>query len=245
MAKPGKNSPAPAAPSKTGALWPAFVLVAATSALAGAFGMRLYLQPRIDAAIAPVSPTQPVVSARPVVPEPPADLTAGQTPAQAERTLGNYFYDHADWPRALQHYAAAIRGGSDDADIRTDYANAYQFNGRFPEAVEQYLAAQKLDPTHQASRFNLAVCYAEGLKDSAKAIATWEEFLRLFPNSDRAAAAREGITHLREHNHSPAAAPAPAPAPTASPTPSPAPAADNADVQRMMQHLQSQPPAKK
>lgn len=213
------------------------LLVAGASAACGALGMWFFLQPQRAGTAAP-KPAAPLggMPSAPTAVEPSPELTRGMPPAQAARTLGNFFYDQHDWARAIVHYTAAIRDGSDDADIRTDYANALQFDRRFAEAAEQYRTAQKMDPAHEASLFNFGVLLSDGLRDPAGAIATWEEFLRRFPASARAAAARDGIERLRAAS---AGQPPAAPAPVAPGATAPS----DADLQRMMQHMAPAKPA--
>jgi hypothetical protein len=51
---------------------------------------------------------------------------------------------------------------------------------------------------HQNSLFNQAGLYAEVLHDDPRALATAREFLKRFPQSDRATAARQLISDLEE-----------------------------------------------
>ena len=124
---------------------------------------------------------------------PTPELTAGQPPAQAERTLGNFYYDHQNWPQAVGHYEAAIKLGSDDADIRTDLGNAYRFAGRPSDALAQYGLAQKMNPAHEFSLFNQGGLYMDDLRQPAKAIEIWKEYLTRFPEGRNVEAARQLI----------------------------------------------------
>lgn len=130
---------------------------------------------------------------------PPPQLTAGVPPAQADRNLGNFFYDQNDWAQAIRYYESAIRQGSDDADIRTDLGNAYQFSGRPDEALVQYGTAQRLNPNHEFSLFNQGGLYLERLNQPQKAVEIWNEYLRRFPQGQNAAAARQLIAQASGH----------------------------------------------
>ena len=184
----------PAAPPATPlerSIWPAFALIALCSGATGALITYLVLQPRLQ---------PPAAVGRPAAPDsvsPAPELTAGMPPAQADRTLGNSCYDRGDWLQAAKYYESAIREGSDDADIRTDLGNAYQFAGRAEDALAQYNLAQRLNPRHEFSLFNQGGLYAERLRNLAKAIEVWEEYLRRFPSGQNAAAARQLITLAR------------------------------------------------
>jgi len=122
-------------------------------------------------------------------------------PGDAGRALGDWYYDQRNFPLALQHYQEAIRRGTDNPDVRTDLGNCFRFVGQPQKALEQYETAQKQDPQHENSLFNQAGLFAEVLHDNQRAFATAHEFLARFPQSDKAAAARDLITHLEQQNH--------------------------------------------
>jgi hypothetical protein len=60
---------------------------------------------------------------------------------------------------------------------------------RTHRALEQYQIAQTENPMHENSLFNQAGLYAEVLQDDQRALEIAREFLKRFPQSDRAAAA--------------------------------------------------------
>jgi Tfp pilus assembly protein PilF len=123
-------------------------------------------------------------------------------PAEAQRILGNWNYDRHDWARAIEHYQEAITDGADNPDVRTDLGNCFRFIGEPQKALEQYQIAQSEDPMHENSLFNQAGLYAEVLHDDQRALATAREFLKRFPQSDRAAAATQLISNLQERHQS-------------------------------------------
>jgi tetratricopeptide (TPR) repeat protein len=171
MAKP--VSPPSPAPS----IWFSLVMVGLVGALFGSTITYLALRPQLErASRVALTPATDINHA------PPADLTAGMAPAQAERTLGNFYYDHQNWPEAIRRYESAIKQGSDDPDIRTDLGNAYRFSGRAPDALAQYELAQRMNPQHEFSLFNQGGLYLEELKNPAKALEAWNAYLTRFPN---------------------------------------------------------------
>jgi tetratricopeptide (TPR) repeat protein len=123
-------------------------------------------------------------------------------PAEAQRTLGNWNYDRHNWAHAIEHYQEAIADGADNPDVRTDLGNCFRFIGEPHKALEQYQIAQTEDPMHENSLFNQAGLYAEVLHDDQRALTTAREFLKRFPQSDRAAAATQLISNLQERNQS-------------------------------------------
>jgi hypothetical protein len=123
-------------------------------------------------------------------------------PADAARTLGDWNYDRHNWAHAIEHYQEAIADGDDNPDVRTDLGNCFRFIGEPQKALEQYQIAQTENPMHENSLFNQAGLYAEVLHDDQRALATAHEFLKRFPQSDRAAAARQLISNLEERHQS-------------------------------------------
>jgi hypothetical protein len=123
-------------------------------------------------------------------------------PAEAQRILGNWNYDRHNWAHAVEHYQEAIADGADNPDVRTDLGNCFRFIGQPQQALEQYQIAQTEDPMHENSLFNQAGLYAEVLHDDQRALATAREFLKRFPQSDRAAAATQLISNLEERHQS-------------------------------------------
>lgn len=215
-----KANPSPPASSS----WATIGLVALFGALFGSTLMYFALRPRQPA---PGAVPTPAVATNPdpTTHQPAPDLTAGQTPVQAERTLGNFYYDHQNWTQAVSHYEAAIRQGSDDADIRTDLGNAYRFAGRPDDALLQYTLAQKMNPAHEFSLFNQGGLYLEDFKQPGKAVEVWQEYLVRFPAGRNVAAARQLITQT-QGGVAPALPPAAGPAATAPSAPPPSAAED-------------------
>jgi tetratricopeptide (TPR) repeat protein len=123
-------------------------------------------------------------------------------PADAAKRLGDWNYDRHNWPQAIEHYQEAIADGADNPDVRTDLGNCFRFIGEPQTALQQYQIAQNEDPMHENSLFNQAGLYAEVLHDDQRALATAREFLKRFPQSDRAAAATQLISNVEERRQS-------------------------------------------
>ena len=208
-----KKAPPPTRPS--GSFWLTFAVSGLGGALIGVIFTLVVLRPG-----PPPSPAGAVPSLNPdpTTHRPAPELTAGQTPAQADRTLGNFHYDHQDWPKAITHYESAIRQGSDDADIRTDLGNAYRFTGRLDDALAQYHRARQMNPSHEFSLFNQGGLYLEDLKQPAKAIEIWQEYLVRFPNGRSVMAARQLIAQAQVALGVPVSSPASAARPAAGQT---------------------------
>ncbi|HEY8993863.1 MAG TPA: tetratricopeptide repeat protein [Lacunisphaera sp.] len=188
LSSPPQSAVAPA--------WFTIAIVGLFGLLLGATVMYFAMRPRQPASTITGNP--PVATnPDPTTHLPAPELTAGQTPAQADRTLGNFYYDHQNWPLAVQHYQAAIRQGNDDADIRTDLGNAYRFSGRPDDALAQYVFARNLNPNHEFSLFNQGGLYLDDLKQPGRAVEIWQEYLVRFPNGQNVEAARQLIARAQ------------------------------------------------
>ena len=165
--------------------------------LLGAGGMWLIMRSPFSSSGSQVKP--PVERLLPSAATEPPDVSR-LTPADAARTLGDWNYDQHNWTHAIEHYQQAIAAGADNPDVRTDLGNCFRFVGQAQKALEQYQLAQAKNPMHENSLFNQAGLYAEVLHDDQRALTTAREFLKRFPHSDRAAAARELISKLEQRN---------------------------------------------
>ncbi len=192
MAKAQLPAPPASPPPGPKSFWLPFTLAGLFGLLAGGTGTYLALSPRLRAP-APAA----AVADDPASHVPSPDLTAGLAPASADRTLGNFYYDHQNWPLAIQHYEAAVSEGSNDADTRTDLGNAYRFAGRPGDALAQYQLAHKMNPAHEFSLFNQGGLYLEDLKQPTKAVEIWNEYVARFPAGQNVAAARQLIAQAQ------------------------------------------------
>jgi len=171
------------------------VVIAAIAFLAGAATSWLIFdqqQPKTSPLQAQQPPSSPplteAISAAPV----PPDL-APTSPGQAAVALGNWNYDRKLWQKAIESYQRAISLGMDNANVRTDLANALRFSGFPQQALAEYQIARREEPQHENSLCNLATLYAQVLNDPGNAVLAWQEYLRRFPDGDKAPVARQYI----------------------------------------------------
>ena len=136
-----------------------------------------------------------------VVPGPPN--TAGQAPDQAALTLANWYFDSHNWPKAIEEYQKAISLGLDNADLRTDLGSAYRFSGQSDRAIEQYEIAQRENPEHENSLFNLAALYLQTAHNPAKASELLEDFRTRFPKSGALPRVQELLAEAKAQMSSP------------------------------------------
>jgi tetratricopeptide (TPR) repeat protein len=105
------------------------------------------------------------------------------TPAAGAVALGNWYFDRHDWARATEQYRKAISLGLDNADVRSDLGSALRFNNQPAAAAAEYEIAQRENPEHENSLFNLATLYLQSLNESDRAITLLEQFKSRFPHS--------------------------------------------------------------
>ena len=165
--------------------------------LLGAGGMWLIMR-----SSSPGRPGKPPVERLPPSPATEPPDVSQLAPADAARILGDWNYDRHNWAHAIEHYQEAIADGADNPDVRTDLGNCFRFIGETQKALEQYQVAQSENPMHENSLLNQAGLYAEVLHDDQRALATAHEFLKRFPQSDRAAAATQLISNLEKRHQS-------------------------------------------
>jgi tetratricopeptide (TPR) repeat protein len=121
--------------------------------------------------------------------------------------LGNWYFDHHDWARATEQYRKAIELGLDNADVRSDLGSALRFNNQPAAAATEYEIAQRENPEHENSLFNLATLYLQSLNEPDRAIALLEKFKARFPHSGTISRADELLQEAKKKETSPSRAP--------------------------------------
>ncbi|HXZ26428.1 MAG TPA: tetratricopeptide repeat protein [Terriglobales bacterium] len=111
-----------------------------------------------------------------------AKLKSDPSDADALIQLGNLYYDHQAFEKAIQYYAQALEVRPNDVNVRSDMATAYWYLGKPESAVKEYEKALQIDPKHANTLFNLGVVKWQGLKDPKGAIALWKKLLELNPD---------------------------------------------------------------
>ena len=140
--------------------------------------------PSTASAAAPASPTEmPSADALATMAAPDlAKLKSNPNDADALIQLGNLYYDHQQFPQAIEYYTRGLEVRPNDVNARSDMATAYWYLGKPESAVKEYEKSLKLDPKHANTLFNLGVVKWQGLKDPKGAIATWKKLLELNPD---------------------------------------------------------------
>ena len=104
-------------------------------------------------------------------------MTLDPTSGVYQKSLANAYYDSGDYKLAIETSLSGAKLLPNDSLLRTLLGAAYFEEKKFDEALAAHEDALKIDPNNLYSRFNLALTL-QG-QDSPRALAAWEEYLRL------------------------------------------------------------------
>ena len=110
--------------------------------------------------------------------------------------LGNDYFDTHQAQNAVDAYAKALALEPGNPDVLTDQGIMYRELKVFDKAVAAFKQANKLNPKHLQSLYNLGVVESEDLKDLDAARKAWNRILELDPASPQAAQAKAGLAGL-------------------------------------------------
>jgi cytochrome c-type biogenesis protein CcmH/NrfG len=97
--------------------------------------------------------------------------------------LGNLYYDTNQPDKAIKAYTRSLELHTGNANLLTDLGVMYRSVGQSKKAIEYFDRAIALDPTHQPSRLNKGIVLMYDIQESDRAIAVWEELLRMDPKA--------------------------------------------------------------
>ncbi len=128
------------------------------------------------------------------------DVTASPEKFQSWTQLGNLYYDTGQYEKAVKAYERSLELHSGDANIWTDLGVMYRRTGNPPKAIEAFDKAIAMDPAHETSRFNKGVVLMYDLNDTAGAIESWENLLKINPaaTASNGESIREFVDQLKE-----------------------------------------------
>lgn len=111
--------------------------------------------------------------------------------------LGDVCFDCGQSLKAIDAYARALELKADDPNVLTDQGVAYRQVGQFENAVADFEQAQKLDPKHIQSVYDLAIVYLVELNQPDRARVELERYLTIDSSSPRAQQVRGLIAGLK------------------------------------------------
>jgi cytochrome c-type biogenesis protein CcmH/NrfG len=141
-------------------------------------------QPAAMGGAAPSDYAARIAEAEKVVAQDPKNLNAWIS-------LGNDYFDTEQAQKAINAYGKALEIKPDNPNVLTDQGVMFRKVGWFDKAGANFEKANKLDPKHFQSLFNLGIVYSIDMKQPEKAKAVWSKYLQVDPNSPNAAQIRE------------------------------------------------------
>lgn len=105
-------------------------------------------------------------------PEDPALLTQ----------IGNTYYDHKDYPTAIDYYEKSLTIKPDDVDVRTDMGTAIWYTGDAGRALKEYERSLSYRANHPNTLFNMGIVKWHGKNDKQGALEAWNRLLSTNPN---------------------------------------------------------------
>ena len=96
--------------------------------------------------------------------------------------IGNTYCDARQFPTCIEYYERALKLVPDNADVRTDLANAYYYSGDTDRGIDALNRALQVQPKHANALFNLGMMRLQGKHDNAGAAEAWETLLREHPD---------------------------------------------------------------
>lgn len=112
--------------------------------------------------------------------------------------LGNEYFDSHQFKKSVDAYGKALAIKPEDPNVLTDQGVMFRQLGQFDKAIANFQKANKVQPTHVQSLFNLGVVYASDLNKPDEAAKAWNKVLTVAPTSDQAAQARQMLSQLKK-----------------------------------------------
>lgn len=117
--------------------------------------------------------------------------------------LGHNFFDSDQPMKAIEAYDKVLELDGNDPNVLTDQGVMYRRLGWFDKAINNFEQANRLDPNHQQSLYNLGIVYRYDLQDFPKAIKVWEKFQALNPSGAGADQIRSELEFLKNNPGTP------------------------------------------
>lgn len=112
--------------------------------------------------------------------------------------LGNDYFDTHQHQKAVDAYGKGLAIKPDEPNVITDQGVMYRDLGQFDKALANFQKANKLDPNHVQSLFNMGVVYSADLHKPEEAAKAWNKIIAIAPGSEQAAQARQMLSQLKK-----------------------------------------------
>lgn len=119
-------------------------------------------------------------------------------------SLGNDYFDTEQTQKAIQAYGKALELDPKNPNVLTDQGVMFRKVGWYDKALANFDKAQTIDPKHLQSIFNAGIVYFTDLKQPQKALAYFQKFLQIEPNSAQAVQVKAIIDQINSGQQPPA-----------------------------------------
>ncbi len=148
-----------------------------------------------------------------------AERDTNNVPSRIE--LGNMYFDGERYADAIKWYEQALKLSPKDVNVSTDLAVSYYYLGQVDQALSQFDYSLGIDPRHLKTLLNQGIVKAFGKQDLKGAMASWEEVLKIAPDSQEGASAKRALENLKAAHPGGSPVPAPGTGPAGAPRPNP------------------------
>ena len=111
--------------------------------------------------------------------------------------LGAIYSANHQFKEAAQYFDKSLKLDPKNVPNRVALASCLYYSGDVDGALAQLDQALKYDPTDTNSLFNVGLIRWKGKKDTAGAIAAWQQLLKVHPDLDRRPIVEKMITEAR------------------------------------------------
>jgi cytochrome c-type biogenesis protein CcmH/NrfG len=98
-------------------------------------------------------------------------------------SLGNDYSDTEQVQKAINAYGKALEIEGNNPNVLTDQGVMFRKLGWYDKAIANFEKAQKVDPNHLQSLYNIGIVYAIDLKQPDNAATVWNRYLKMDPFS--------------------------------------------------------------
>jgi tetratricopeptide (TPR) repeat protein len=111
-------------------------------------------------------------------------------------SLGNDYFDTHQAADSVDAYDKALALKPDNPDVLTDQGVMFRELKAYDKAIANFKQANKLNPKHLQSLYNLGIVYSEDLKKPDEARKIWNVVIATDPASPQAGQARQAMDGL-------------------------------------------------
>lgn len=127
----------------------------------------------------PTDYTQRIAQAEKIVAQDPKNLNAWIS-------LGNDYFDTEQSQKSINAYGKALEIEPNNPNVLTDQGVMFRKVGWYDKAIINFEKANKIDPNHLQSLFNIGIVYSIDLKQPDKAAEYWNRYLKMDSTSSTA-----------------------------------------------------------